>query len=477
MGRCFSTVYRIVLVIASLVAVVLTIMSATSCAFVKFDHQYGGDRRSLQGVTGTTLGATGTSIPGVADPADAVTAAVAAPGDDTAGVDPADAAATVSTSEAAGGTNPPATATATAAGDDAAGSGTDPTKATATTEGDAFVAAVDTATAEFDTATSAAGDALAAAVESTAASVAPEGEPVPAASAVDTTAAADPTAPKTKLPPVEVPISSKEDEGLAKGEFPWAELNEDGGSTSEDTASALGASSSSSVESVEAQVSGDAGLFCDGQKSFSVTNLWGGTIAEFEEEIATESDMNQSEELARNAVIMAAVFGSFAAVILIIEGVLGWRMWCERWIIGIVSIMACVSQGITFLFFNSERYCDGDIVNEIINQKPCVVGQGGVYSITALVLYVVMVVMSCRLPKDDPYGLCCKKNDSSAQDSTTSAGGSGKFGLLGGGSKGGSETFKGSNGGTDDDPRRERPNWLSEDARKEAVEGGEDEII
>lgn len=284
-------------------------------------------------------------------------------------------------------------------------------------------------------------------------------------------------------------IQPPSDEGeLAQGEFPWAELNEEGttegtsedGSTSEDmnTLSGAGEASQSSFAASEesvAQVSGDAGLFCDGQKSFSVTNLWGGTIAEFEEEIAEESDKNQSEELARNAVIAAAVFGSFAAVIVLIESVIGWRMWCERWIVGIVSAMACVSQGITFLFFNSERYCDGDIVHEIINQEPCVVGQGGVYSIIALVLYFVMIVMSCRLPQDDPYGLCCKKNDP-AKDSTASTGGSGKFGLLGSGSKG-EETFKGSSGGKDDDPRRERPNWLSEDARKEAVEGGEDEII
>lgn len=111
---------------------------------------------------------------------------------------------------------------------------------------------------------------------------------------------------------------------------------------------------------------------------------------------------------------------------------------------------------------------DGDIVHEILNQEPCVIGLGGIYAIVALVLYFIMVIMCCKLPQDDPYGLCCKNRN--RRESAPTSSGSGKFGLLG--SSKNEETFKGSSA---QDPRRERPGWLSEDASKTAEEG--DEII
>ena len=115
---------------------------------------------------------------------------------------------------------------------------------------------------------------------------------------------------------------------------------------------------------------------------------------------------------------------------------------------------------------------DGDIVHEILNQEPCVVGQGATFSIVALVLYFLMMVASCRLPQDDPFGLCCKKKDSGksstssgASASNGSANGSGKFGLLGG---------KADTNGSDDmsasDQKPERPNWLSEEGKKDSEE-------
>jgi len=160
-------------------------------------------------------------------------------------------------------------------------------------------------------------------------------------------------------------------------------------------------------------VTGEAGLFCDGQKKFDVRKVWKGSFDELEEEIGVESENNQSEELARNAVIASAVFGTIIAFIVVLECVLGWRMCLERYIIGLIAICASISQGVTFLFFNSKRYCDGDIVHEIINQEPCFIAQGGIYSAVAVALYGIIMIMACRLPSDDPYGLCNKKSRSS----------------------------------------------------------------
>lgn len=92
-------------------------------------------------------------------------------------------------------------------------------------------------------------------------------------------------------------------------------------------------------------------------------------------------------------------------------------------------------------------------------------GQGAVMSIVALVLYAIMIVLACRLPQDDPYGLCCKRDDSPRSDT----GAHGQFGLLGSGkseiSNGTSDQITGN--GSNGDSRRERPNWMSEDKDEE----------
>ena len=47
MGRVFSTIYHTIFVALAITALVFTIISATSCAFVKFDHQYSSSGRLL----------------------------------------------------------------------------------------------------------------------------------------------------------------------------------------------------------------------------------------------------------------------------------------------------------------------------------------------------------------------------------------------------------------------------------------------
>ena len=146
-------------------------------------------------------------------------------------------------------------------------------------------------------------------------------------------------------------VSGPEDED-EENDFPYGypsnEDDNESASSFEATYTANGASKA------VATASGDAGLYCNGEQSFS--NLWGGSIKELEEDLADMSDSNQSEELARSVVVMASVFGLVEVFILIVESVIGWRVCCERWIVGLVAVCACVSQGVTFLFFNRERY-------------------------------------------------------------------------------------------------------------------------
>ena len=204
----------------------------------------------------------------------------------------------------------------------------------------------------------------AAANESSIAATTAAGEPTPddatpvaSPSTVDTTATQSQK--PTEMPggmelvagPKEEEMGDDEDE---EDNFPYGypsnEADNESASAPEATSTANGAS-----EAV-ATASGDAGLYCNGEQSFSITNLWGGSIKELEEDLADMSDSNVSEELARSAVVTASVFGLVAVFILIMESLIGWRVCCERWIVGLVAMCACVSQGVTFLFFNSERY-------------------------------------------------------------------------------------------------------------------------
>ena len=128
-----------------------------------------------------------------------------------------------------------------------------------------------------------------------------------------------------------------------------------GSSTQAEGAYGYANNASDSEPVVAATASGDAGLFCEGERSFSVTNLWG-DVKDLEANISSESANNESEDLARNAALAAAMFGTIVLFLVLMEMVLGFRICFDRWILGLISLMACISQGMTFLFFNSERY-------------------------------------------------------------------------------------------------------------------------
>lgn len=80
-------------------------------------------------------------------------------------------------------------------------------------------------------------------------------------------------------------------------------------------------------------------------------------------------------------------------------------------------------------------------------------GQGALYSAIAIALYGLMVIMGCRLPKDDPHGLCCRKKNKNESG----------------------RTFLGSQNSSAGDDKPER-SWLSDD-KKNAAADEEDGII
>jgi hypothetical protein len=121
---------------------------------------------------------------------------------------------------------------------------------------------------------------------------------------------------------------------------------------------------------------------------------------------------------------------------------------------------------------------DGDILNEIINQKPCVLGVGGKDAVAALILYAIVMVMVCCLPKADPYGLCFRKDREPVRSfdpvGDGASPGGGKLGIFGSSKKGNSDAEKGNTARSGRE--HDRPNWLSEEEARDR-DHEENEII
>lgn len=457
MGRTFTTVYHFLLVSISISALVLSILSATSCQFLTFDHQYKGTGRFLYGLEITRSLQTGAAAAG----ADAATEDALVSG--AASSTPEDLAAKMTTAEkdALMAAEQEAQEALELVSGAASSTAEGLAEKMPTAEKDALMAAEQEALEELAAKTAAAGGAAeeTAAVTETVATAAA----IPVAEVTATVITPTVTAPAPAPKPYPKSPTAPTSFNLTPAS-PTA-MKEAAGYVDAYT-------DNKSV--VVATASGDAGLYCDGEKKFSVTNLWKGTIQDLEQEIVSESDKNQSEELARNAVLAATVFASVITFIVVMEGLFGWRVWFERWILGLAAIMACISQGITFLFFNSQRYCDGDIINEILNQEPCVMGKGGVFSLVATILFGIIIVMACAGPKNNPYGICRRGSDEPTTTGNNSngdltGGKSSKFRFLGGGSK---STPLGQDDNSFVDGKPEKPGWLSEDRDRT-----EDEVI
>ena len=104
-------------------------------------------------------------------------------------------------------------------------------------------------------------------------------------------------------------------------------------------------------------------------------------------------------------------------------------------------------------------------MNEIINAKPCVLGTGGVYSVVAVIMYAIMMIMACRLPQDDPYGVCCKKRRSSSSNELSTTSGALGFGLVDGGKQ-----ESGSESDNNNEGEGGKRNWVSEENRRDVEE-------
>ena len=75
------------------------------------------------------------------------------------------------------------------------------------------------------------------------------------------------------------------------------------------------------------------------------------------------------------------------------------------------------------------------------------------------------MIMACRLPQDDPYGLCCKKRSGRNSGIESTSGGDVAFGLVG--SK---ESISETGNTATDGQEGERRNWVSEEKRRDVEE-------
>lgn len=352
MGRVFATIYRIVLVGVSLAALILSIMSATSCAFIKYDHQYKDDNDG-----GRFLFSFSSSLSSYSYDVTHqrwLPQSTAMPENDDAPTDDAPLTTTTTddaTTDDGGATTDDIThfnGTKTTTTKHSNGTSTvahlhpNGTKVTTHSDGTIVTAHPTSTTGGTKSQITHTTGGTTSVVKhtngtTTAIMKHPNG----------TTVTHHPDGTSTTI--------------VANDDSIIPVVNDDDTtSPSTSTTPALGSTSSSSssvvITGAAAATTGDAGLFCNGIQSFTITSLWNGSYQELEDKIANDSDRDQSEVLARNAAIMSSLFGIVIIVILSIGGSIGWRCICERWVVGLVALMACVSQGITFLFFNSERY-------------------------------------------------------------------------------------------------------------------------
>lgn len=139
--------------------------------------------------------------------------------------------------------------------------------------------------------------------------------------------------------------------------------------------------------------------------------------------------------------------------------------WKISTLLFLLTIYVSLSRCVYTLLLTQHKKSDGDLVNEIINSKPCVLGTGGVYSVVAVIMYAVMMIMACRLPQDDPYGVCCKKRRGSSSNELSTTSGALGFGLVDGGKQ-----ESGSESDNNNDGEGGKRNWVSEENRRDVEE-------
>jgi len=110
---------------------------------------------------------------------------------------------------------------------------------------------------------------------------------------------------------------------------------------------------------------------------------------------------DESETAARWGATMAPLLAGSALLLCMFEFCLC-RFPCSRLLIGAFFMAAQVMQGLTFLWLNSQRLCNGDIVNTMLHQDPCTPNQGSVFAIVALLCFFFCGVLVFCTPKPEP---------------------------------------------------------------------------
>jgi cobalamin biosynthesis Mg chelatase CobN len=337
MRRLLSTVYRLFLTVASISALVLSILAATSCDFLDFVHPYKANGRLVlkdrqledamldsvatsfadvgDTTTPTTVGLVNTDY--LAQLADSISQA----GNLTDGNETLDDEALA---QAAGVIAAVTNGTVDASSSAEAGSSTETQSTSAassneTTASNTTDSITDTSVSGRDPSSS----TVSSGTEETSNKTMTSNTTAGKTSASNNTATSNTTtANKTNDSIPNIPSNAY---GLNKSDIPSVAM------------------------------SGSAGLFC-AANDVSIYDIWKGTFLDSELALDEESDHDESEDIARNGAVVSITFGVLVAFIFVVETIFGFRMCLEKWIVSLLAICACVSQGVTFLFFNSERY-------------------------------------------------------------------------------------------------------------------------
>eukprot|EP00542_Grammatophora_oceanica_P010362 CAMPEP_0194031928 /NCGR_PEP_ID=MMETSP0009_2-20130614/4980_1 /TAXON_ID=210454 /ORGANISM="Grammatophora oceanica, Strain CCMP 410" /LENGTH=214 /DNA_ID=CAMNT_0038672201 /DNA_START=102 /DNA_END=746 /DNA_ORIENTATION=+ len=119
---------------------------------------------------------------------------------------------------------------------------------------------------------------------------------------------------------------------------------------------------------------------------------------------------DESENAARVSAVLAPLT-AFAAVLLVLLEFCCCRFFCSRFLIGFGLMSSLIFQGITLLWLDSDQFCGGDIMNEILHQEPCSISHGAIYSAVAVALYFVTGCLIFCTPKPEPMRTRHKQSD------------------------------------------------------------------
>lgn len=123
-------------------------------------------------------------------------------------------------------------------------------------------------------------------------------------------------------------------------------------------------------------------------------------------------EYDQAEKVARGAAIVAPISATFSLLLFCVEFCCC-HFTCSQSFINFGLALAQVSQGLSFLFFDSGTFCGGDLIQEIMTQTPCTVGSGAAYSIAALVsFFIAEVIVFCTPRPESILGMDVKEKTS-----------------------------------------------------------------